>query len=121
DGSAAADFALDLAFEAAAARGAAVLAIRAYAPPAQPGHAPATVSRDVVLAEELAALDASLAPWRGKYPAVRADAELVAGKPARVLVERSYTAQLVVVGSRGHGGFVGLLVGSVGQQLMHHA
>lgn len=122
DGSAAADVALDLAFEEAAARGARVLAVRAYGPaPAHSGTTPVTIPRDVVLAEERAALDASMSPWRGKYPSVTVDTELVAGKPSRVLVERSRTAQVAVVGSRGHGGFVGLLLGSVGQQLMHHA
>ena len=43
------------------------------------------------------------------------------GQPAEVLVEEAERADLLVVGSRGLGGFRGLLLGSVGQQCAHHA
>lgn len=43
------------------------------------------------------------------------------GTPAQVLAEKSERADMLVVGSRGLGGFRGLMLGSVGQQCAHHA
>jgi len=43
------------------------------------------------------------------------------GHPAHALIERSVEAFMVVVGSRGHGGFAGLLLGSVSARVAEHA
>jgi nucleotide-binding universal stress UspA family protein len=48
-------------------------------------------------------------------------ARVVEGNPARVLLDVSDGADLLVVGSRGHGGFTEALLGSVSQHCVHHA
>ena len=46
---------------------------------------------------------------------------VVQGPPAKVLLDAAKGADLLVVGSHGHGGFVGMLLGSVSQHVLHHA
>jgi nucleotide-binding universal stress UspA family protein len=131
DGSEASQQTLRIAFEAAAAQGAGVFAIRAYLPSAPPygPDVPRFIPDVPPFAEdpnerreaELATLAADVAPWEEKYPDVHVGCGAIEGHPAEVLAGLSTTARLVVVGNRGHGGFTGLLLGSVGLQLLHHA
>ena len=62
-----------------------------------------------------------LAGRQKEYPAVHVQRLLVCDKPAHWLLEHSKHAQLVVVGSRGRGGFLGMLLGSVSSAIAHSA
>jgi nucleotide-binding universal stress UspA family protein len=59
------------------------------------------------------ALAERLAGWQERYPDVRVRRVVVFDQPAHHLIEQAKTAQLVLVGTRGHGEFTGLLLGSV--------
>jgi nucleotide-binding universal stress UspA family protein len=63
----------------------------------------------------------ALAAEGGKPEGIVIDPVVIAAEPARTLIERSEGADLLVLGSRGLGGFQGLLVGSVSQKCLHHA
>jgi nucleotide-binding universal stress UspA family protein len=67
------------------------------------------------------ALDATLQESIPETDTVEVERRVVEGRAAAVLVDESRGADLLVVGSRGHGGFAGLLLGSVSQQCAHHA
>ena len=68
--------------------------------------------------------DARRRPWRRcapPTPACSVSERVVRGHPAPVLVEASKGAELLVVGSRGHGEFVGMVIGSVSEYCAAHA
>jgi nucleotide-binding universal stress UspA family protein len=68
-----------------------------------------------------AALDETLREVAADQDGVAIERRVDQGVPAAVLVEESDGAELLVVGSRGHGGFAQLLLGSVSQQCAQHA
>jgi nucleotide-binding universal stress UspA family protein len=70
-------------------------------------------------AEDL--LERAIAGVRTEAEGLEIERLVVQGPAADVLVEAAYPGDLLVVGSRGHGGFTGLLLGSVSQQCVHHA
>jgi len=72
-------------------------------------------------AETLAALDRDIAPVRADNPDVTITSTVAHGSPAEKLIEASSRVDLIVVGSRGHGGFAGLLLGSVSEQVVRHS
>lgn len=101
--------------------GATADAIHAWYVPVSYGTVPIVVMADdvEVVAEGLMADTISGAA--GTDPAVPVRGRVVMGNPAAVLIGAAQDASLLVVGSRGHGGFVGALLGSVSQHCVHHA
>ena len=67
------------------------------------------------------ALDSAVEQTLGPTPPIPVVKIVEPGRPASVLIEASRRAQLLVVGSHGHGGFTGMLLGSVGQHCVSHA
>jgi nucleotide-binding universal stress UspA family protein len=124
DGTPVGEAAIAFAFAEASARGADLVAVHAWTDlvieaaylggAAALDFAPIEQQAEEVLAERLAG-------WQEKYPDVRVTREVVRDRPTAALLRHAEHAQLVVVGSRGRGGFRGLLLGSTSQHLLHHA
>ncbi|MBX6357171.1 MAG: universal stress protein [Micromonosporaceae bacterium] len=125
DGSPASSVAVGFAFEEAKRRGAQLGVVHAWRPPVRfwggDEPSPDHVHPSDLESGQLRQLQEWIQPWRDKYPEVDVRWMLTVERPAAALVEAAREATLVVVGSRGHGGFAGLLLGSVSQQLINHA
>lgn len=124
DGSELSDAALTFAFEAAAARGVPLVALHTWLDVNMAGAwtaLPWTIDWDRVQNEEEQAVAERLAPWREKFPHVEVRPLVVRDRAERALLEHAAGAQLIVVGSRGRGGFTGMGLGSVSQTLLHYA
>jgi nucleotide-binding universal stress UspA family protein len=113
DGSSAAELATAIAFDEASRRSVGLIALHAWSDvdvsewPGLDWPAAKSMSEQVV-AERLAG-------WQDRYPDVKVRRIVVRDQPAHQLVTHSAEAQLLVVGSRGRGGFGEMLVGSVSE------
>lgn len=112
DGSDACTTAIDLALVCAAAHGATLRAVHAA-----PEHSGGPGDDGVDVQNVFRHLDAR----RRAYATVPVEKVVLHGDARRVLIDESSRARLVVVGSRGRGGFAGLLLGSVSQATLHHS
>jgi nucleotide-binding universal stress UspA family protein len=124
DGSAGSAAAIGFAVEEAARRKTDLVAVHAWGAADSIGQSdllPLVTEPGSLQSEEQRVLSESLAGWSQRYPEVTIEPELVHRHPGAALIERSQTAQLVVTGARGRGGFAGLLLGSVSQTVIHHA
>ncbi|ADJ47240.1 universal stress protein [Amycolatopsis mediterranei S699] len=124
DGSADSEAALAFACEEARLRGTRLVAVHTWsdiladgmlrAHPLQQDPAEIAVVERVKPAEQVVG-------WQRKYPDLTIELEVTRGRPVRTLLERGETAQLIVVGCRGRGGFTGMLLGSTSQALIAHS
>ncbi|MEU0654935.1 universal stress protein [Streptomyces albogriseolus] len=116
DGSPHAAAAVDVAFEEAALRGAHLRALYVWHPPLL-----GVLDEDAAVQECRRVLSETVAGRTAAYPDVELHHEVVRGHPVQVLAEASEHALGLVVGTRGRGGFTGMLLGSVSQGVLHHA
>ena len=121
DGSPTSEAATAFAFEAASLRRVPLVAVHVWRDVLVDATMAPLLDWDVIDSDEREVLAERLAGWTEKYPDVPVRRLVARDRPARALVEESGRAQLVVVGSRGRGGFHGLLLGSVSQALLHNA
>ena len=117
DGSPASELATAIAFDEASRRGAELVALHAWIDSEPPGLPPLAWPDFQSAAEET--LAERLAGWNDRYPDVVVHRRVVFDQPARHLLEAAETAQLLIVGSHGRGGFAGMLLGSVSTTVVH--
>ena len=82
---------------------------------------PADADHESILADVSAGLDVVVDQALADHPDLAVTKVVLDGTGAELLTEYSSAADLVVVGSRGRGGFAGLLLGSTSQAVLHHA
>lgn len=119
DGSESAEHATAVAFEEASFRGVDLVALHAWSD-VDVADIP-TLELSAVQQSAEMVLSERLAGWRERYPDVNVHRRIVGDKPARHLLDASDDAQLVVVGSRGRGGFTGMLLGSISRAVVKAA
>lgn len=119
DGSDSSMGALRLAAELATALNSKVLALSMWHyPPGYSNFGPVGWRPETEARESLErAVAAAFGPLKPDY----VETDVVEGPPARTLIDASRDAAMLVVGSRGHGGFAGLLLGSVSSACAEHA
>jgi nucleotide-binding universal stress UspA family protein len=82
---------------------------------------PAPVDREALFAEIQTQLDAGEKWLRAHFPKLPIEVKLVEGSAVDVLVKASETSELLVMGTRGRGGFAGMMLGSTTDGVRHHA
>jgi nucleotide-binding universal stress UspA family protein len=126
DGSDSSRSALQWAYDEARHHGASLVVLATWHPPALPmtppyGALPPAGYEFIPQEEAFALLERFVRALDMRAPSIEVRMWVEEGNPAKVLIERSKHADLVVVGSRGHGGFAEMLLGSVSQHLVAHA
>ncbi|GHC77787.1 universal stress protein [Nocardiopsis terrae] len=126
DGSEPSRRALEFAFSQAEFADTDLVAVNAWQPlvafAAATGPIPPELFDDATAAEAARqALDEELADLQLLHPGVRVRTRVVRAHPVVALLEEATPADLIVVGSRGRGGFRGLLLGSVSHSVLHGA
>ena len=119
DGSPASELATAIAFDEASRRGVELIALHVWSDVEVSDFAPIDWPAMQPEAEEI--LAERLAGWQERYPDVKVRRVVECDHPTYHLIRQSESAQLVIVGSHGRGGFAGMLLGSVSAAVAHSA
>jgi nucleotide-binding universal stress UspA family protein len=121
DGSEAGDEALAWATEAALAADAELVLVHGWSYPYSGSRAAASEPRDDMRLDAMRLLESCTVKAHALAPALACQAIISEESPAKAILDAAADADLVVVGSRGHGGFAALLLGSVSRTVLQHA
>lgn len=121
DGSASSRRALEWALRHAGSTGLSVTAVYAWQVPANYGTAAMVLPAADFADEAKRIIKQAVDAVAAEFPDVRVERRIKEGHPAKVLLDVAEEAQMLVVGSRGHGGFIGAVLGSVSQYCVTHA
>lgn len=95
--------------------------VMSWEPPLVHGWVPPVRENGHIKEKLRRSLDAIVAKLLAEHPALVVETKFVEGHPAPLLIEASRGAEVLVVGCRGHGAFVGMLVGSVSEHCVAQA
>lgn len=124
DGSPTSELATAIAFDEASRRGVDLIALHTWSDMGPVDFASvnwAPIEWRNIRDEEQEVLAERLSGWQEQYPDVVVHKVVICDRPAVRLLEKAETAQLVVVGSHGRGGFPGMLLGSISTAIVNSA
>jgi nucleotide-binding universal stress UspA family protein len=121
DGSSDSDAAIAFAFDAAASRRVALVAVHTWSDVIVEPEIAAQLDSNAIEADARRTLSGCLQSWTQKYPDVHVELMITRDRPASGLLQQAARSQLVVVGAGGRGEFTGLLLGSVSHAVFHRA
>ena len=121
DGSPASEAAIDFAVVAADLASCPLVAVHTWWDPLFDPVTEPLLGWEAIVDDERRVVAEQLAGRSAAYPDLVVSTVVERSHPSRALLDRARGARLLVVGSRGRGGFTGLLLGSVGRAMVHRA
>lgn len=121
DGSSGSDVALEWAIDEAMRCDAELILVHGWTYPYQGPRTGVTEPRDDMRLDAMRTLEACAIRVREMAPALRCHSIISEQSPAKAVIDAGKDADMVVIGSRGHGGFAALLLGSVSRTVLQHS
>ena len=121
DGSACGELAVTWAVEEALRCGAELILVHGWSYPYHTPRSTNAAARDDMKLDAMRTLEATARIVKEHAPTLRCHSIISEQSPAKAIIDAAKEADLLVVGSRGHGGFTALLLGSVSRTVLQHS